>query len=518
MASITKLPPEVLQEVFSCVRDELGTPPFPTSISQQPSLGQYQSKTVNSKKSLSSLRRVNRLFRQVANPLFFQHVVICAGNVKSSNSISGTTRLQQLAKEPELREMVRRLEIFGVYSGDLESYSPTVERKDHDLKYLGRLAVVIHSALPKFTGLKILKLDFRNISYNYKRDSDYPALRKCCWVQDTANLFESLATAMYRSGLDKLEELHLLLPLAYDFGHFLDMDDEPKAFSANAFFQQLKRLKVGYQHSTEPGMYLEFRVNQSNQDHNQNVRQLISLGVNLDSIAVAGPKNDVLRLNSTAVPQLELKSLDLESLAITGEALCDLLYRSNTLREVSLTGIYLGSGTWEDALKPLSLSHITSFRLENCAYDRAGESVEFCPLTRREQSEVDASYIETNRAGDIEACKSVFARVHENMRQIHGSSYDVIAVEAQRAAKHMSKVRRRASRWNRLFGFEGSTSDDDWDTTSSMDEVIETLANLSPDDGSADDNDSDDDDSDDDDDSNDRSSDGDSSDEDDSSI
>ncbi|WZH49983.1 hypothetical protein QYS62_011212 [Fusarium acuminatum] len=509
MAAIIKLPPEVLQEVFSYMHDGLGTPPFPTFTSRQPSLGQYESKAVNLRKNLSSLRRVNRLFRQVANPLLFQHVVICTSNVKSSSGISGTMRLQQLAREPELREMVRRLEICGVYSGGSSSYYPTFEQKDHDLKYLGRLAVVIHSTLPRFTGLKILKLDFQNIPYEYKRDSDLPALRKCCWVQDTANMFESLATAMYRSGLDKLEELDLSLPLAYDFGHFLDIGDEPKLYSARAFFQQLKRLKVCYNNSAEQGRSLEFRAHQRNQDYDKNVRQLISLGVNLESLAVAGPGNDLLKLDSTALASLEPKSLDLKCLAITGEALSDLFNRSKKLRKVALTRIYLRSGTWEDVLKPLSLSNITSFHIETCVYEREGESAEFIPLHRREQTEVDAGYIETSRAGDIESCKSVFARVHENMRQVHGSSYDTTVVEARRQAKHMDRVRRRATLRNHFLDFEGSTSDDDWDTTSSMDEVIDTLENLLPHDDSDDSED---------DDSSDGSSDDDSSDEDDSSI
>jgi hypothetical protein len=438
--------------------------------------------------------------------LFFQHVVICTGNVKSSSGISGTMRLQQLAKEPELREMVRHLEICGEYSVDSETYYQTFEQKDHDLKYLARLAVVIHSTLPRFTGLKILKLNFQNIPYNYKRDSELPALRKCCWVQDTANMFESFATAIYRSGLDKLEELDLSLPLAYDFGHFLDIDDELKAYSARAFFQQLKRLKVDYKHSTEQGRGLEFRAHQRNQDYDKNVRQLISLGVNLESLAVVGPGHDLLRLDSTAFASLEPKSLDLKCLAITGEALSDLFNRSKTLREVALTRIYLRSATWEDVLKPLSLSSITSFYFETCTYEREGESAEFIPLNRREQTEVDAGYIETNRADDIEACKSVFARVHENMRQIHGSSYDITVVEARRQAKHMDTVRRRGSLRNHFLAFEGDTSGDEWDTTSSMDEVIDTLENLLPDD------DSDDDDSDDDDSGDDDSDDGDSSD------
>ncbi|KIL88140.1 hypothetical protein FAVG1_08217 [Fusarium avenaceum] len=512
MAAITKLPPEILQEVFSYTHDGLGEPPFPTFTSRQPSPGQYESKAINFRKNLSSLRRVNRLFRQVANPLFFQHVVICTGNVKSNSGINGTMRLQQLAKEHELREMVRRLEICGVYSGDSSSYYPTFEQKDHDLKYLGRLAVVIHSALPKFTGLKILKLDFQNIPYEYKRDSDLPALRTCCWVRDTANMFESFATAIYRSGLDKLEELDLSLPLAYDFGHFLEGDDEPKFCSARAFFQQLKRLKVCYSNSTEQGRGLEFRAHQRNQDYDKNVRQLISLGVNLESLAVAGPGNDLLKLDSTALAPLELKSLDLRCLAITGEALSDLFNQSKTLREVALTRIFLRSGTWENVLKPLSLSNITSFHIETCAYEREGESAEFIPLYRREQLEVDAGYIQTSQAGDIEACKSVFARVHENMRQLHGSSYDIAAVEAQRQTKHMDTVQRRVSLHNHLLDFEGSTSDDEWDTTSSLDEVIDTLENLLPDEDSGDE------DSEDDDDSSDGSSDGDSSGDDDSSI
>jgi hypothetical protein len=208
--------------------------------------------------------------------------------------------------------------------------------------------------------------------------------------------------------------------------------------------------------------------------------------VNLESLSVAGPDNDLLRLDSTAFASLEPKSLDLKSLAMTGEALSDLFNQSKTLREVALTSIHLRSGTWEDVLKCLSLSHITSFRIESCVYDREGESAEFIPAYR-EQTDSDAGHIETNRAGDMRACHSVFWRMHDNMHQIRGTSYNIFIAETRRQRKHMVEVQQRALMRGLYLVYEIDTSDDDWDTSSSMDGVIGTLENILPDDDSDDD-------------------------------
>jgi hypothetical protein len=418
-----------------------------------PPPGQHEIAGIKRRSYLASLRAVNLLFYDIITPILFQHAIIYSGSVikrwgvtaVTSNGVTGTARLVKLSKNPQLREIVRRLEICLKIKGpnDFQEYKPVIEERDKDLQYIARMGAVIHSALPRFTNLKILKLSFENIPYSYCQELDDPGLNTCCWVQDTENFFESLATALFRSGLNNLEELDLSLPLAYDFGHFLEDDDDGGPHSPKAFFRRLKRLSVHYGHCTEEDEDLEFRYNQSNQKFDRNLRELIPLATNLDTLKVKGP--DVLVLDSSSLEPLTLEVVDLQSLSITGEALIDLFQRSTALREVVLMGVYLESGTWVDILTALSKTTLTHFYIETCGYQKEGDTLLRVPVDQMDQAKQDDSYIETNRAEDLDACELVFARVHENMRKIHGDKYDQAAAEKKREILHQDIIRKTGS-------------------------------------------------------------------------
>ncbi|EWY84163.1 hypothetical protein FOYG_13931 [Fusarium oxysporum NRRL 32931] len=450
MPSLERLPPEILQEVVSYLHDGYERHRFG---GYDPPLGQHEIAGIKRRSYLASLRAVNRLFCQIVTPILFQHAIIYSGSVitrwgvtaVTSKGVTGTARLVKLSKDPSLRKIVRRLEICLKVRGpnDFQDYKPAIEEKDKDLEYLARLGAVIHSALPKFPNLKALKLNFEDIPYNFRQDFDDPGQGSCCWVQDTQNFFESLSTALYRSGLKNLEELDLSLPLAYDFGHFLDDDEDRGPHSPKTFFKQLKRLSVHYGHCTEEDEDLEFRYNHSNDKYDKYVRQLIPLATNLNTLKVKGP--DVLVLDSSALDPLSLEVLDLQSLSITGEALISLFERSTVLREVVLMGVYLESGTWQEILTTLSKTRLTAFYIETCGYQKEGDTILHVPVNLTNQANEDDSYIETNRTEDIDACELVFARVHENMRQIYGSKYDEAAAEEKRKTLHEDIIRKTGS-------------------------------------------------------------------------
>jgi hypothetical protein len=408
--------------------------------------------------------------------------------------ITGAARLVKLSKDPSLRKIVRRLEIcLKVQSAtDFRDYKPAVEEKDKDLEYLARLGAVIHSALPRFPNLKVLKLNFEDIPYNYRQDFDDPGQASCSWVQDTQNFFESLSTAIYRSGLKNLVELDLSLPLAYDFGHFLGDDENGGPYSPKTFFKQLKRLSVHYGHCTEDGEDLEFRYEQPNDKFDKYVRQLLPLATNLDTLKVKGP--DVLVLDSSALEPLNLELVDLQSLSITGGALTALFQRSTALREVVLMGVYLESGTWEEILTALSKTTISAFYIETCGYQKEGDALQYVPTDRSDQVNGEDSYIETNRTEDIDACELVFARVHENMRKIYGSRYDQAAAERKRKTQHDDIVRKTASlgeffrRFMAEMSDEGDTSEmDSSEDGSTVAEFLELAFGRRPGDTSDDD-------------------------------
>lgn len=323
--------------------------------------------------------------------------------------------------------------------GDLLGYRQELEKKKEEiLRYLSRLAVVIHTALPKFSNVRVVRLDLEDIRYNLNLDTE-SYNRQCCWKADTANLFESFATVLCRTQFDKLDELDLSFPLAYDFGCFLDADDtEP---SSKALFQKLKYLKVKYGRTTAEGEGIEFRYFTPNQVFDRYIGLLLHLAPNVHSLAVEG--SDVLALGKTSFPPLRLQSLDLGSLSVTGDALISLIQQSPVLKQVSFIGVYLESGRWKDALLHLAQSSITSFYLETCGYQLESESAQFrspgwanCP---------DAHYIETTETEDLDACEAVFERVRENKRRKYGSAYNEAAdVEHKEVQKRLIKLKTEA--------------------------------------------------------------------------
>ncbi|KAH7142787.1 hypothetical protein B0J13DRAFT_596110 [Dactylonectria estremocensis] len=417
MATLTRLPPEVLQQILLHVHDGFQRHPLG---GYHPPLGRYELKAMNYRANLSSLRSVNWLFHQLVTPLLFQHALISGG--------SGVKRLQQLSKNASLRRLVRRLEIcvevrpvtgFDAYSANLKM------NEDKNLSYLGRLAIVIHSTLPRFSDLEILKLDLVDIPYQFQ--GDYDDLSSLSWEQDTANLFESLATAMRTSQLDKLDEVDLSLPLAYDFGHFLnnDTDDshDTKRYPIEALFQRLKYLRLHCGQSTDDGEGIEFRHRQPNEEYNKYIRQLLPLAPNIHSLTLEG--SDRLMLDKSELAPLRLRTLNLESLSIAGNAFTVLIQQSTALNDVILRGVYLESGMWKEILLAMSQSPITSFYIETCGYQMEGESAHFRPLDPG--SRPSDSYIETTETDDLDACEAVFTRLRENKRQIYGSNYDEAA-------------------------------------------------------------------------------------------
>ncbi|KAL6362226.1 hypothetical protein LRP88_04303 [Fusarium phalaenopsidis] len=264
-------------------------------------------------------------------------------------------------------------------------------------------------------------LDLEDMAYNLSLDPK-PWPRRCCWEEDTANLFESLATALRRAQLKKLDELDLSFPLAYDFGCFLE-DVDTDAYSTKALFKTLKYLGIHSSRATDDGEGIEFRYLTPNEEFDKYVRQLLHLAPNVHSLALKG--SDILVLDESAFPPLRLQSLSLQSLSAASGALASLVRQSPALERVLMTGVYLESGTWKEILVPLAQSQIMFFFIETCGYEMEGVSAHFRPPDFANHP--DAAYIETTEAGDLDACEAVFERVRENKKQKYGSDYNEVA-------------------------------------------------------------------------------------------
>ncbi|RSL85279.1 hypothetical protein CDV31_016589 [Fusarium ambrosium] len=410
MDALTSLPPEVLQEIFLYAHDpRMQHRPFEDYESYEAPLRRLELKAPNLRKNLCSLRLVNRALCQAVTPLLFRHIVISVE--------SGIDRFLALSKSPLCR-LVIRLELGArarwVHDGRGYLQDNRIA-KGECLAYMTRLAIVIHSALPRFSEIHSLKLDFPEISY---ADN---------WEKDTADFFESMATAVRKSQLDKLDELHIWLPLAFDFGHFLD-DNDATGHSTGSLFKRLAYLDLHYEGSTDEHQGLEFRSHQPNIEYTKYLHQLLSLAPNVHTLWVEG---DDLLLNHSAIsPSLRLKSLDLQWLSINASTLTAIVRQSiETLQRVVMRGIYLESGTWQEILSAMSeLRLLVDFFIETCGYLQESRAAHYRPSIGPSANgpSYDPKYyffIETIRRRDINTLRDVLVRMHKNKRRLHGDSY-----------------------------------------------------------------------------------------------
>ncbi|KAM0421427.1 hypothetical protein ACHAPT_010781 [Fusarium lateritium] len=280
-----------------------------------------------------------------------------------------------------------------------------------------------------------------------------------------------MATAMRRSRLDKLDEVDLWLPIAFDFGHFLDDEDATgDCESTESLFKRLSYLDLHYVHSTEEGQGIEFRAHHTNKTYDKYVRQLLSLAPNLRTLWVEGPA-DYLFLNHSAFSaSLRLKSLDLDSLSIGADDFSAVVRQSaDTLEKLVMRGIYLTSGTWEEILVTMSeLPLLVDFFIETCGYGT--ETADYRPPSLH-HSQYDW-FLETNRDEDLDALEGVLIRLQENKRRVYGDNYEAAELEQQTTqTKGIEPKQRLLRAWlEARFSIEdsGSEASDSWTEDSEL--------------------------------------------------
>ncbi|KAG8362071.1 hypothetical protein FVEN_g147 [Fusarium venenatum] len=274
------------------------------------------------------------------------------------------------------------------------------ESEEKHLQYLARISTLIHSTLPRFPNLAVLKLDFGNIlSRSDGCIKDEGRGGTPYWVQDTKDLYRSFSTAISRSGLDKLEELDLSLSLGHDYGYFLDDENEVESSSTRFLFKHLKRLRVDVAHNTE-------EESLSHQVNAKYVQELLPLASNLESLRVESP--GWLRLTASALPHSHLRLLYLEFSRIAGEALISIIERCTSLQEVFLHEIIIESGTWEEVFTALRKTSIVALDIHNCGYEVGGYPIQYLHIydkvhisifTAAEQAENLREVLEGSQAG-----------------------------------------------------------------------------------------------------------------------
>lgn len=416
--------------------------PFKHYASYEAPLRRYELKAPNLRQNLCSLRLVSRVLCQVATPLLFRHVIISVDD--------GIDRLVSLSRSP-LRHLVLRLELGTGSRYDYFEHDKGTE--DKCLAYMTRLAIVIHSALPRFSEIQSLKFDFSDIPYGEN------------WEQDTTDFFESMATALRRSQLEKLDEVHLWLPLAFDFGYFLD-DQEATSYSTESLFKRLAYLDLRFQGSTDEGEGLEIRSHQPNEEYAKCMHQLLSLAPNVHTLWLEG---DLILDHSAFSPSLRLKTANLESLYMHATALTAIIRQSmETLEKVVMRGVYLESGTWEEIMLAMSgLPLLVDLFIETCGYCNRTDVTSHChrpvPGHTENGSSYDPTYdfiIETGRSGDIDALGNVLVRMHKNKCRLYGDSYGGADLEGGAQIGDNELGARLLKEYVRKrFGTEGSESE-----------------------------------------------------------
>ncbi|KAL6915460.1 hypothetical protein FSST1_006955 [Fusarium sambucinum] len=454
MSSLDKLPPEILTEIISHLHH---------------GENETSANGWTRRRYLMSLRAVNHMLHQLVTPLLFERIFIYSGSrVKINNTFTylfketGVQRLDKLSLEPSLRKMVRTLE-FSVMPPYCDSWGFSEgESEEKHLQYIARISALIHSALPRFPNLTALKLNFWDIiSESYEDIGDNFEFDSLLCVQDSKDIIQSFSTAIYGSGLEKLEELDLSLFLGRDYGHFLYDENEVESSSTSILFKQLKRLRVHVANSTDD----EYEASEV---YGKYVQELLPLASNLESLRVRSPEG--LRLTASALPHSHLRLLDLHTSRIAEEALVSVIQRCKSLQEVSLNDVIIESGTWEQILKALGKTSIIKLTIGSCGYgldeDRTHEYLHY----------LDQFHLITTRIEDLKACVAVFTQVHENIQRIYAGSCEVntITLTAAEQAEEVRKILEipEARSWQEFRpdeGDENDSEDDDFWTTSNID-------------------------------------------------
>ncbi|KAG8673784.1 hypothetical protein FPOAC2_07256 [Fusarium poae] len=448
MASIESVPPEILAEI-------------PLILHDAGEQEEYEIDRLTWRKDLMSLRAVNRMFRDLVNPLLFGRAIIFSGRpVKLPQNPFvrpmpchtymfreiGISRLQGLASDPSISKLVRRLEFDGIPHLELLDYLENTGAqlgtfREEDRRFLARISILIHRLLPRFSNLTALKLD---LGYTYEKPSrldgryNFDSNGTSHWIQDMADLFQAFSLAIIRSGLNKLEELDLSLAVAQDFGHFLNNENEAESSATKEFFQQLKRLRVHVAWHNETRLTLSrtserpFPETEWNQVHAENVQKLLSLASNVESLKVGSIS--YLSLGASSLPHSNLRSLQLHRVRVAGEALASLINRCQSLERLDFFEPCIESGTWEDIFTALTRTSIIDIDFMYCLY--------WDVYSQNRRCIYHPVFVRTDRIEDVKACELMYTQLHENLCRIYGINYAEHRLGRDRPADHAAELRK----------------------------------------------------------------------------
>ncbi|KAL7930851.1 hypothetical protein V8C35DRAFT_311525 [Trichoderma chlorosporum] len=318
---------------------------------------QYENLSYDCRKTLSTLRLVNKAFCQSATPRLFKHMIATFRNK------SPLTKLRELSSSPHA-VYVRRV-CVGIDGWSSYSPSPQISIYAEDLSGL------LSSCLARFPNMSCLEF----------------LLRDCHKIPQEAKnkMMASVICALRYVDMPALKVLDIGFPIAHDFGQLLDDNAGSSRIPIKNVLRRLERLALHVQEWTSyrGQRYWHQEVTPENaalpnETFAVNIFDLIDLAENIQSLVISC--TNILNLDDAAFPSsLRLKYLDLLNVSISADTILGLMKNwRGSIESIQLTVVELNAGTWKHVFVELSqLPALINFELWSCGYSTTGASAKW---------------------------------------------------------------------------------------------------------------------------------------------
>ncbi|CAI7588456.1 unnamed protein product [Penicillium glandicola] len=316
------------------------------------------------KKTLSTLRLVNRIWNQIATPLIFRYIQAVVG-------YSAGRPLDSILK---ISESPYAIYVRDVRFGFVGSWLPGL---DYD-KYIDDLA---SGALPilvsRFQNIQTLRLQTPSVVDTFSEDGQLP-------VPMLAKLTNALVHTLRFVPVPRLKCLHMSMPTTAEFARFFESNSYARDFTN--VFAQIEELHIIINDSTGPDGRRDpkwprsaIKTKYPLDRFAPYLVQLISYAKRIQTLTLdARTWFDVSDLEAEALTKL--KRLRLEGVRIRAESLRAIFIQArSTLLRVELVHVRLMTGTWEDVFSHVALPpwNLLWLRLDGCGYSMTGASAQY---------------------------------------------------------------------------------------------------------------------------------------------
>ncbi|KAJ5185498.1 hypothetical protein N7491_006636 [Penicillium cf. griseofulvum] len=315
------------------------------------------------KKTLSNVRLVNRVWNSVATPLLFRHVQGVVGH-SIGQPLAGILKISQSPYAIYVRDV--RVGFVGSWLRGMDYEGYVNELSSGGLTILAS----------RFPNLQTIRIQSPTVVNTFVKGGQIkpPALAK---------LTNSLVQTLRFVSIPRLKSLHITLPTTSEFSRFFYLNSYAKEFEE--VFKLLEELHICINDDTGPDGRREPKWPRSVVKTMYPVGQYATYVVQL----IGYTKNiKVLNLESRtwfdvsgleAKGLTELKHFRLEGVRLKDETLNVILRKArNTLERIELFHVRLMTGTWDGVFAQGTVpSNLIWLHVDTCGYSIAGSSAQF---------------------------------------------------------------------------------------------------------------------------------------------